>query len=77
MNEHRLSTLPIGTPAKVQNHSAKGDLRRRLFDMGLTPACPVTCLYESPFGDPRAYYIRGATIALREEEAKQVTVITE
>lgn len=77
MNEQHLSTIPVGVLFKVKTLSATGALRRRLLDMGLTPGCPVTCIYENPFGDPRAYYIRGAMVALRKEEAGLVTVSTE
>lgn len=42
--------------------------------MGLTEGAKATCLYESPAGDPKAYLIRGAVVALRSAEAQQVEI---
>lgn len=75
MEHITLLNIPIGSVARVQNLLAEGSLRRRLLDIGLTPGSRVTCLFASPAGDPRAYFVRGATIALRSEEAEQVEVI--
>ncbi len=49
-------------------------LRRRLLDMGLTPGSPVTCLGRSPGGDPAAYLICRAVVAIRREDTSAVTV---
>ena len=38
-------------------------------DLGLTHGARVRCLFAAPGGDPRAYRIRGAVIALRSEDA--------
>ena len=69
-----LSHIPVGSSAQVQKLHAKGSIRRRLLDMGLTKGATVSCLYQSPFGDPRAYLIRGAVVALRFEEASRIEV---
>ena len=52
----------------------RGDIRRRLQDLGLIPGTPVSCLARSPLGDPCAYQIRGAVVALRREDALLVEV---
>ena len=44
-------------------------MRRRLLDIGLIPGTRVTCTAVSPAGDPAAYLIRGAVIALRGRDA--------
>lgn len=49
-------------------------MRRRLLDIGLVEKTAVTCLQKSPLGDPTAYLIRGAVIALRAEDADGITV---
>ena len=41
----------------------------RLMDLGFTRGARVRCLFAAPGGDPRAYRIRGAVIALRSEDA--------
>lgn len=38
---------------------------RRLSDLGLTKGTIVECVLKAPFGDPTAYRIRGAVIAIR------------
>lgn len=40
--------------------------------MGFIPGTTVTCLQRSPLGDPTAYRIREAVIALREEDAGHI-----
>ena len=74
MSYQTLFHIPNGATASVRTLHAKGSIRRRLLDMGLTEGAKATCLYESPAGDPKAYLIRGAVVALRSAEAKQVEI---
>lgn len=46
----------------------------RLLDLGFTRGARVRCLFAAPSGEPRAYRIRGAVIALRREDAALVRV---
>lgn len=69
-----LTDIPLRSPCQVHNLEAKGLTRRRLLDLGLVPGTIVTKLRKSPIGDPSAFSIRGATIALRKEEGKCVIV---
>jgi DtxR family Mn-dependent transcriptional regulator len=71
-----LSALDIGQNAVVRriDDQCRGMARRRLLDMGLTPGASVTCVLRSLFGQPTAYRVRGATIALRTEQADYVWV---
>ena len=48
------------------------DITTRLMDLGLTRGARVRCLFAAPSGEPRAYLIRGAVIALRREDAALV-----
>ena len=43
-------------------------------DLGFTEGAKVTVIRKSPIGDPTAYRIRGAVIALRKEEAALIEV---
>lgn len=43
-------------------------------DMGLVPGTEVSMEMRSPTGDPTAYQIRGATIALRRHQARHIQV---
>ena len=71
-----LSDLPLGQRARVVALAPglRGQERRRLLDLGLLPGTEVTAELRSPSGDPTAYRIRGATIALRAEQARLVRV---
>ena len=69
-----LTALQPGRRAVVCGLEAADDMRRRLQDLGLIEGTPVDCLMRSPLGDPTAYRIRGAVIALRCEDADTVRI---
>lgn len=69
-----LSQLPEGKSGRVKNLSFNGIGRRRMLDLGLIIDTVVQALQRSPSGDPTAYNIRGAVIALRSEEANKIIV---
>jgi len=69
-----LHRLPVGGTGVVRNLLANGPIRRRLLDLGLVNNTSVEALLKSPVGDPVAYKIRGAVIALRSEEAQTIFV---
>lgn len=69
-----LSNLSPGQSARVLGLLPDCPMRRRFQDLGLIEGTLVRCLYPSPLGDPKAYLIRGAVIALRRSDADTVTV---
>lgn len=69
-----LNLIPIGSTAKVKELTSQGISRRRMLDLGLVVGTEVESLRKSPSGDPIAYEIRGAVIALRSEEACKILV---
>lgn len=69
-----LSNLPVGATGEVVQLLTIGLPRRRMLDLGLVSGTHIKVLRKSPLGDPIAYHIRGATIALRKEEAQQILV---
>jgi ferrous iron transport protein A len=69
-----LCRLPVGTPAYVRKLEVAGTIRRRMLDLGIILNTPVQALQKSPSGDPTAYQIRGAVIAIRSEEASGILV---
>lgn len=69
-----LNQLPIGAIGRVKILGLKGLIRRRILDLGLIHNTDIKPLVQSPLGDPRAYEIRGSTIALRSEEAAEIIV---
>lgn len=72
----RLSALAVGERARVTGFSAmcRGPERRRMFDLGLVPGTVVEAELKSPAGDPTAYRIRGAMIALRRAQAELIYI---
>lgn len=69
-----LNTLKDNEKAIVLDLTATDETRRRLQDIGLITGTQVMCLMHSPLGDPVAYTIRGAVIALRSEDASMVLI---
>lgn len=70
----QLCDLNCGQSAVVSALSAEGSIRRRLMDMGLIEGTRVECIGKSPLGDPTAYMIRGAVVALRRKDAATIAV---
>ena len=71
-----LNQIPMGERASVLSLSHTGAMRRRLQEIGLTIGTVVECVGKSPGGDPSAYLIRGAVIAIRSTDAMGVEVST-
>lgn len=71
-----LDQLPEFQPAEVVDIDPeyRGLARRRLLDLGLTPAATVVAELRTPFGDPRAYRVRGTLVALRKDQAEHIWV---
>lgn len=72
----KLKEAEISSIVKVISIEAKGELRRRFFDLGIIEGTNIEALYRSPFGDPTAYLIRGTVIAMREEESEKINVVS-
>ena len=69
-----LSSLSCGQTAEVCALRAEGPMRRRLQDLGLICGTKTQCVGISPLGDPMAFRIRGAVIALRRADADSVWI---
>ncbi|UOO38349.1 ferrous iron transport protein A [Oscillospiraceae bacterium CM] len=69
-----LTQLPIGQKAYVSKLLSDGDTRRRMLDLGIIDGTEIEPLYKSPSGNPIAYAIRGAVIALRADVSKNIVV---
>jgi len=69
-----LNCLPLGTKARVKELKSDGQVRRRMLDLGLIRDTVIEALQRSPSGEPVAYVIRGAVIALRSEESSKILV---
>ncbi|MSS62440.1 ferrous iron transport protein B [Velocimicrobium porci] len=71
---HTLSALNVGEQAIVTTLLTSGTMRRRLQDIGLIEGTCIECLLKSPCGNPSAYLIRGAVIALRSEDSSSILI---
>lgn len=69
-----LDALRPGQHGTVAQLRLQGALLQRLLDLGLTEDCPISCRLRAPAGDPAAYGIRGAVIALRSADAAGILV---
>jgi len=70
----RLDMLCRGESGRVCRMSTEGGMRRRFMDMGLTEGAAVECVGISPLGDPKAYSIRGAVVAIRREDSAGIEI---
>jgi DtxR family Mn-dependent transcriptional regulator len=77
--ERTLADLPPGARGGVIGLSAscRGAERRRLLDLGFVPGSVVEARFASPAGDPTAYEVRGALVALRRDQACHVRIAAE
>ena len=73
-HEIPLNQVPLGRKAKVSMLTSEGSDRRRMLDLGLIDGTEIEPLYQSPSGNPVAYFIRGAVIALRSDVSEKIIV---
>ncbi|MCR5808185.1 MAG: ferrous iron transport protein B [Clostridiales bacterium] len=77
-NDRTLAELGIGQTAYCRRLTAEEPaLRRRLFDMGITPGTAITVKKRAPMGDPLELSIRGYALSLRLEDAKKIELMTD
>ena len=72
--EKSLSEFSVGERGVIKTVSGEGKIRRRLFDMGVTPGAEVMLRKRAPLGDPLEVTIRGYELTLRKTEAACVTM---
>lgn len=72
--EKRLSEFSIGATGVIRLVGGDGKIRRRLFDMGVTPGAEVYLRKRAPLGDPIEITLRGYELTLRKSEADVVTM---
>ena len=69
-----LSELRVGESGVVTTVNGEGAIRRRLFDMGITPGVEVYLRKKAPLGDPLEISLRGYELTLRKAEAALVEI---
>ena len=68
--QKKLNEFAIGEYGTVINVLGEGKIRRRLFDMGITPGAEIYLRKKAPFGDPLEIHVRGYELTLRKTEAQ-------
>lgn len=67
-----LSDYAVGESGIIKKVDGEGRIKRRLFDMGVTPGAEVYLRKKAPLGDPLEVTIRGYELTLRKQEAESV-----
>ena len=73
----KLVEFKIGETGLIKKVEGEGRLRRRLFDMGVTPGATVYLRKKAPLGDPLEITVRGYELTLRKSEAELVILEVE
>ena len=66
----RIDLMAVGQEGTIVKVTGEGKIRRRLFDMGLTPGTKVYLRKKAPLGDPLEITVRGYELSLRKDEAQ-------
>ena len=69
-----LDLFKIGETGRIVQVTGEGRLRRRLFDLGVTPGATIYLRKKAPLGDPLEVTIRGYELTLRKSEAELVVL---
>lgn len=69
-----LKDLKIGQSSKVKKVLGNGMVKRRLFDMGITPGTDLYMRKKAPLGDPIEITLRGYELSLRNAEAENILI---
>lgn len=72
--EHSLYDIQPGQKAVIQELKTDESIHRRLLDIGLVKGTQVECVGKSPGGDPYAFLVRGAVIAIRSEDLRKIMI---
>ncbi len=70
--EKTLDNFSVGEIGTIKIVTGEGKIKRRLFDMGITPGAEVYLRKKAPLGDPIEITIRGYELTLRKTEAECV-----
>lgn len=72
----RLSSLQENETAKILGISkeCRGEARRRLLDLGFVKGASIEINMVSPLKNPKAYLIKGTSIALRDDQASKILI---
>ena len=69
-----LDELTAGMSARISEMGVGGGIRRRMQDIGFLDGVVIKCLFRGVSGEPAAFLISGAVIALRREEMQKIRI---
>jgi ferrous iron transport protein A len=74
--EHKetLRGLGKGQSAVINKVTARGELGRRIRDMGLVPGTTLTVMGRAPLKDPVEIKLKGYCLTLRNNEADHIII---
>jgi DtxR family transcriptional regulator, Mn-dependent transcriptional regulator len=72
-----LDDMKKGQSGRILKVSGKGEVHKRILDMGVVKGSKITVERIAPFGDPIEFRIKGYILSLRKEEAKNIEVALE
>ena len=72
--ETTLDKFQIGNKGLVISVLGEKKVKRRLFDMGITPGVEIYLRKKAPLGDPIEITVRGYELTLRKDEALNVVM---
>ncbi|MDR3348970.1 MAG: ferrous iron transport protein A [Acidaminococcales bacterium] len=70
--EKTLAQFKPGETGRVSKVTGEGMVKRRLFDMGITPGTEICLRKTAPLGDPLELRVRGYGLSIRKAEALSV-----
>jgi len=69
-----LSDLQVKEKAVVQGFQGESLLQERLMELGVVPGTTILLKRFAPLGDPIEIIVRGYSLSIRKEDAKQILV---
>ena len=69
-----LKDINCGEKVNVTRINAKGPLKRRIMDMGITKGTELTVKKIAPLGDTLEITVRGYELSLRKSDAEMIEV---
>lgn len=69
-----LNKVNLNKEVIIKKINCRGNIKRRILDLGMIEGTKIKPVLKSPLGDPIAYEVRGSLISLREEESKRIEI---
>ncbi len=73
----KLSSVNDGAVYVVEKIFLPSETRKRLGELGMIRGTRIRFLFSAPSGEPKAYFVRGAQLALRKDCTENILVTKE